>query len=64
MPPLIPFDFGNRAPDVFGNVHVRRDHRGWPVFRDPGSSYVGRHRAVAPASRLAVLVAWLVGERV
>lgn len=64
MPSLIPFGFGNRTPDAFGNVHVRRDTRGLPVFRDPGSSYVGRHRAVAPASRLTVLLAWLVGERV
>lgn len=42
---LIPFTFGNRRPDIFGNVHTRLTDRGWPVLRDPGP-YRGRHRAV------------------
>ena len=40
---LIPWTFGNRRTDVFGNVHTRYDHRGLPVFRWPGR-YIGRHR--------------------
>lgn len=44
---LIPFTFGNRQPDIFGNVHTARDDRGRTVFRDPGD-YRGSHRAVQP----------------
>lgn len=42
---LIPQTFGNRSPDVFGNVHTRVDHRGYIVYRWPGH-YAGKHRRV------------------
>lgn len=40
---LIPWTFGNRRTDVFGNVHTRHDDRGLTVLRCPGR-YQGRHR--------------------
>lgn len=62
MLPLIPWTFGNRHPDAFGNVHIRWDDHGLPVFRDPGD-YAGRHRAhTVPV--LLRLLARLAGERV
>lgn len=66
MPPLIPFGFGNRAPDVFGNVHTRLDERGLVLLRAPGD-YAGRHREVAPRHRwrqLLQTLARLAGGRV
>lgn len=62
MLPLIPWTFGNRRPDIFGNVHVRWNRHGRPKFRDPGN-YVGRHRAHAEPGLLRML-AKLAGERV
>lgn len=63
MPPLIPFGFEAAAPDAVGNSHVRADHRGRTVLRDPGD-YRGRHRAVAPPNRWQMLLAWAFGEDV
>lgn len=70
MPPLIPFGFGNRAPDVFGNVHTRMDEEGYTMLRHPGD-YVGRHRQqeaeTAPSwwwEKPLKFLAWLAGERV
>lgn len=60
---LIPFGFGNRCPDIFGNLHVRRDDQGRVVLRDPGG-YRGRHQEVLGPSRLQAILAWVVGERV
>ncbi len=54
MPPLIPFGFGNRCPDAFGNVHTRFDDKGLTVFRDP-HGYRGRHRAPQPLHPLVKL---------
>ena len=42
---LIPFTFGNRRPDVWGNVHSRWDDRGRIVYRNAVPGYVGRHRS-------------------
>jgi hypothetical protein len=63
VPPLIPFGFDVRRVDVFGNTHVRFAPRGGAVTRDPGS-YRGRHRAIRPATRWQVLLAWVWDERV
>lgn len=62
MFPLTSCTFGNRRPDVFGNVHIRWDDRGRPVFRNPGK-YSGRHRTYAIPASLRLL-AKLAGEHV
>ena len=59
---LIPFGFGNRAPDIFGNVHTRLNDRGRTVYRDPGD-YTGRHRKDVP-NPVIWFLARLAGERV
>ena len=63
MPALIPFTFGNRRVDIFGNVHNRYDDRLRVVLRDPGR-YRGRHRRVGPPNRWQVFLAWVWDERV
>jgi hypothetical protein len=54
---LIPWTFGNRRPDVFGNVHVAYDYRGMTKIHNPGI-YTGRHRATEVPWPLRVLARW------
>lgn len=55
---LIPFTFGNRRPDIFGNVHNRYDDQARIVIRDPGD-YRGIHRCTPPLPLpLRLLARW------
>lgn len=66
---LIPFTFGNRRPDCWGNVHCAWDDNGRLVIKHK-PPYIGRHRDDDDAKPSwwwegpLKFLAWLAGERV